>query len=306
MNQLDTTKRAQVLLAICEGNSIRSVTRMFGVGKNTVARLLVQAGSACAEYQDKALRNLPCKRVQCDEIWSYVGAKDKNVPTERRAGFGIGSVWTWVALDADTKLCCTWMIGDRGAKAAHEFMKDLAGRLANRVQLTTDGHTVYVNAVEAAFGADIDYAMLVKIYGADRSDEARYSPAEMVSCRAVEITGKPEAKHISTSYVERQNLTMRMHMRRFTRLTNGFSKKLEHHIAAVSLHFMYYNFVKTHSTIRMTPAMAAGVVSSPWEMSDIVKLMETSSAERDKAQRKESNERSYNPFGDALGGRVVR
>ncbi len=279
MNRLDSSKRIQVLFAICEGNSIRSVTRMFGVGKNTIARLLIQAGSACAEYQDKALRNLSCKRVQCDEIWAYVGAKDKNVPQERREEFGVGSVWTWVAIDADTKLCCSWMVGDRGAQSAFEFMKDLSGRLANRIQLTTDGHNVYVNAVEAAFGSQIDYAMLVKIYGADRPEEARYSPAEFISCRAVDITGKPDPKHISTSYVERQNLTMRMHMRRFTRLTNGFSKKLENHVAAVSLHFMYYNFVKIHSTIRMTPAMAAGVTDHLWEMSDVVALLEDQKSE---------------------------
>ena len=201
MNQLDSAKRTQVLSAICEGNSIRSVTRMFGVGKNTVARLLLQAGSACAEYQDKALRNLSCQRIQCDEIWSYVGAKDKNVPEERRDEFGIGSVWTWVALCADSKLCCTWMIGDRSAQAAHAFMRDLADRLKSRIQLTTDGHRVYVDAVDAAFGAEIDYAMLVKLYGADRPDEARYSPAQIISCRAVEVTGKPDSKHISTSYV---------------------------------------------------------------------------------------------------------
>jgi IS1 family transposase len=297
MNQLDATKRAQVLLAICEGNSIRSVTRMFGVGKNTVARLLVQAGAACAEYQDKALRNLRCERVQCDEIWSYVGAKDKNVPSERRAEFGIGSVWTWVAIDADTKLCCTWMVGDRSGQAAYEFMKDLAGRLASRIQLTTDGHSVYVNAVEAAFGSDIDYAILVKIYGADRPDEARYSPADFISCRAVEITGKPDAKHISTSYVERQNLTMRMHMRRFTRLTNGFSKKLEKHIAAVSLHFMYYNFVKIHSTLRMTPAMAAGVTDRLMEMSEIVALLD----DREKRAQAERDENPLSTKGSALG-----
>lgn len=297
MNRLNTEQRARVLSAICEGNSIRSVTRMFHVGKNTVARLLIQAGEACAEYQDKALRNLSCQRVQCDEIWSYIGAKDKNVPIERCEEFGIGSVWTWVALDADTKLCCSWMVGDRSGKAAYEFMKDLAPRLANRIQLTTDGHVVYVNAVEAAFGAEIDYAMLVKIYGADRQDEVRYSPADFISCRAVDITGKPDAKHISTSYVERQNLTMRMCMRRFTRLTNGFSKKLENHIAAVSLHFMYYNFIRIHQTLRITPAMAAGVTDRLWDMSEVVALLD----QREKCLKAEREELGLERKGSALG-----
>ncbi len=293
MNQLDSAERAQILFALVEGSSIRSICRMFGVGKNTVARLLIQAGAACAEYQDKALRNLRCQRIQCDEIWAYVGAKDKNIPVERREEVGIGSAWTWTAMDADTKLICSWMVGNRSAEAAYLFMRDLAGRLANRVQLTTDGHSVYVNAVEAAFGSEIDYAMLVKIYGESAEAEKRYSPAECIGCDRKRITGDPDPKHISTSYVERQNLTMRMHMRRFTRLTNGFSKKLEHHIAAVSLHFMYYNFVKIHSSIRMTPAMAAGVTDRLWEMSDIVNLL------RD--ERKEGRERSFNPFGPVLG-----
>jgi len=193
------------------------------------------------------------------------------------------------------------MVGDRSANAANEFMKDLAARLANQIQLTTDGHRVYVEAVERAFGSNIDYAMLVKIYGSDRPEEARYSPADFVSCRAVEITGAPERKHISTSYVERQNLTMRMHMRRFTRLTNGFSKKLENHVAAVSLHFMYYNFIRIHQTLRVTPAMAAGVTDRLWEMSDVVKLLDEKLA----AEKNETRERSYNPFGDALGGKGI-
>ena len=302
MNQLDAAKQAQILAALCEGKSIRSATRMLNVGKNTVTRLLIQAGASCAVYQDQVLKNLKCKRIQCDEIWSYIGAKDKNVPEEHQGKFGIGSVWTWTAIDADSKLVCSWMIGDRSANAAYEFMKDLAGRLANRVQLTTDGHSVYVNAVDAAFGSDIDYAMLIKIYGGTRETEARYSPAECIGCERKDITGSPDQKHISTSYVERQNLTMRMHIRRFTRLTNGFSKKLENHIEAVSLHFFYYNFLKTHGTVRMTPAMAAGVVSSPMEVSDIVKLME----ERNEAHKREALENAYNPFGDALGGKGLK
>jgi len=249
---------------------------MTGVARETVASLLIEVGAACAEYQDKALRNLKCQRVQCDEIWSFVGAKDKNLPADKQGQFGYGSVWTWVALDADTKLCCTCMVGNRGASAASEFVKDLSERLSNRIQLTTDGHNVYVNAVEQSFGSDIDYAMLIKIYGADvPPGEARYSPAEVISCRAVDITGKPDPKHVSTSYVERQNLTMRMHMRRFTRLTNAFSKRLEHHIAAISLHFMYYNFVRIHQTLRVTPAMAAGVSDHVWEIADLVVLLDT-------------------------------
>ena len=309
MNQLDAISRSQVLLALCEGNSIRSVTRMFNVGKNTVTRLLIQAGAACAVYQDETLRNLQCKRVQCDEIWSYIGAKDKNVPADRKGEFGMGSVWTWTAMDADSKLICSWMIGDRSANAAWSFMKDLAGRLSNRVQLTTDGYAVYIDAVEAAFGADIDYAQLVKIYGETAESEKRYSPAECIGCKRQPVIGDPDAEHISTSYVERQNLTMRMHMRRFTRLTNGFSKKLENHIAAVALHFFYYNFIKTHGTVRMTPAMAAGVVSSPMEVSDIVKMVEAAEAERAEAERQkkaEMRDRSYNPFGDALGGKGLK
>jgi IS1 family transposase len=303
MNQLDESKRAQVLQALCEGNSIRSVTRMFGVGKNTVARLLIQAGAACARYQDEHLRNLAVKRIQCDEIWAFCYAKDKNVPTNKLGKFGFGSVWTWCAIDAESKLICSWMVGNRDAQAAFAFIEDLAGRLSSRVRLTTDGHAPYLQAVEGAFGADVDYAMLVKLYGESAEVEKRYSPAECVGAQKKTITGKPDPKHISTSYIERQNLTMRMHMRRFTRLTNGFSKKLENHIAAVSLHFMYYNFVKIHGTVRVTPAMAAGVTSKLWEMSDVVELIEQYREDRQKEGRRharESIERSYNQ-GPALG-----
>ena len=280
MNKLDATKRGQIIAALCEGNSIRSITRMLGVGKNTVARLLIEAGAACAVYQDKALRNLTCKRIQCDEIWSFVGAKDKNVPSELQGKFGVGSVWTWTALDADTKLIASWMVGGRDAMSAHYFMKDLAGRLSNRVQLTTDGHAAYLSAVENNFGSEIDYAMLIKIYGATREAEARYSPADCIGCEKKNVTGKPDSKHVSTSYVERQNLTMRMHMRRFTRLTNAFSKKIENHVAAISLHFMYYNFVRIHQTLRITPAMAAGVTTKVWEIADIVALLDAVQTER--------------------------
>jgi IS1 family transposase len=254
---------------------------MTGVARNTIATLLLDAGRACAAYQDKALRNLPATRIQCDEIWSYVGAKDKNVPTDRQGEFGIGSVWTWTAIDADTKLICSWMIGNRDADAAYEFMKDLKSRLANRVQLTTDGHNSYLDAVADTFGADIDFAQLIKIYGAPRETEARYSPAVCNGAKKHTITGNPDKKHISTSYVERSNLTMRMHMRRFTRLTNAFSKDLAHHVAAVSLHMMYYNFVRIHQTLRITPAMAAGISANVWEVADIVKLTEDAERAKD-------------------------
>ena len=304
MNQLGDSQRAQVIAALVEGNSIRSVSRMTGIARNTISTLLFMAGAACAKYQDEALRNLPCKRVQCDEIWSFCYAKDKNVPAEKRGEFGIGTVWTWTALDADTKLIASWMVGGRDAVAAHEFMKDLAGRLANRVQLTTDGHAAYLSAVENNFGNNIDYAMLVKIYGETAEAEKRYSPAECIGCQKKEISGKPDPKHVSTSYVERQNLTMRMHMRRFTRLTNGFSKKIENHVAAIALHFMYYNFVRIHQTLRITPAMAAGVSDRVWEVSHIVKLVDEYREQRIREGQENSRkatDMSYNKIGPALG-----
>jgi len=300
MNRLYPAHRAQVIAALVEGNSIRSVVRMTGVAKNTVTKMLVQVGAACAEYQDKALRNLPCRRIRCDEIWSFCYAKDKNLPVGKRDQFGFGSVWTWTALDADTKLMASWMVGARDAGAATEFMQDLAGRLANRVQLTTDGHKAYLGAVEDAFGSDIDYAVLQKIYG-EPTEEKRYSPAECIGCRKEGISGKPDPKHISTSYVERQNLTMRMHMRRFTRLTNGFSKKVENHIAAISLHFMFYNFVRIHQTLRVTPAMAAGVTERVWEIADIVRLLEEWEGETRAERKTEKQLRGLTAKGPALG-----
>jgi IS1 family transposase len=276
MNRLDSETRAQVIRCLVDGNSIRATVRITGIAKNTVTKLLVQAGAVCAEYQDRTLRNLSCRRIQCDEIWAFVGKKDKNVPEEKKDQFGIGSVWTWTAIDADTKLVPCWMVGPRDGGAATEFIQDLAGRLRHRVQLTTDGHKPYLDAVEDSFGSDIDYAMLVKIYGADANEEKRYSPAVCMGTRTVAIMGDPDPKHISTSYVERANLTMRMSMRRFTRLTNGFSKKIENHVAALSLYFMYYNFVRIHQTLRVTPAMAAGVTSKLWSVYDIVNLIKAS------------------------------
>ena len=272
MNRLSQQKQAQVVAALVEGNSLRSTVRMTGVALNTIQKLMADLGTACMEYQDKVMRNLNCKHIQCDEIWQFCYAKDKNVPQDKKGIFGYGDVWTWVALDADTKLVPSFMIGGRGAQTAKAFMDDLAGRLANRVQLTTDGHRAYLQAVEDAFGANIDYAMLVKLYGNDRAGEARYSPAECIGCREIGVTGRPDPKHISTSFVERQNLTMRMSMRRFTRLTNGFSKKVENLHYSVAVHYMWYNFARIHKTLRVTPAMEAGIADHVWTIEEIVRL----------------------------------
>ena len=272
MNRLSATERIQVVKCLVEGNSIRATVRMTGIAKNTVAKLLVDLGHTCAAYQDESLRNLPCRRVQCDEIWSFVGAKMKNTSEEKMAQ-GWGDVWTWTAIDADTKLVPCWMVGQRGLETATEFIGDLASRLSHRVQLTTDGHRPYLEAVETAFGADIDFAQLVKIYGASGEAQTRYSPGQCIGISCNTVTGTPDPKHISTSFVERQNLTMRMSMRRFTRLTNAFSKKLENHMAAIALHFMYYNFARIHQTLRITPAMAAGVAHHVWTVEEIVALL---------------------------------
>ncbi|MGB3272099.1 MAG: helix-turn-helix domain-containing protein [Xanthobacteraceae bacterium] len=285
MNKLDAKTRAQILHLLCEGQSIRSITRVKGVSKNTVAKLLSDAGAVCAQFQDEALRNLTSRRVQVDEIWSFTYAKQKNVAMAKAAPEGAGDTWTWTAIDADTKLVMSWLVGGRDGEYAMAFMDDLSRRLVNRVQLTSDGHKAYLEAVEGAFGGDIDYAMLVKIYGTSPdSAKGRYSPAECTGARKERIEGNPDPKHVSTSFAERQNLTMRMHMRRFTRLTNGFSKKVEQHVNAVALHFMYYNFVKIHSSLRMTPAMAAGVAGKLWEVSDIVALIEAKEAEKPTAR----------------------
>ncbi|MBI3317611.1 MAG: DDE-type integrase/transposase/recombinase [Candidatus Omnitrophica bacterium] len=278
MNRLDRKRQIQILNALVEGASLRATSRMANVSINTVTKLLVDVGVVCSEYQDKTFRNLTCKRLQCDEIWSFVYAKDKNVPKKKRGKFGYGDVWTWTALDAETKLIPCWYIGTRDAGAAYHFMRDLAGRLANRVQLTTDGHKAYLEAVENAFGADIDYAMLQKIYGTDKPEgETRYSPAQCMGAKRALITGKPEYEHVSTSYVERQNLSMRMGMRRFTRLTNGFSKKIQNHAHAIALYFMHYNFVRIHKTLRVTPAMAAGVTNKLWTLENVLDLLQKQS-----------------------------
>lgn len=273
MNKLTKESQAHVIRLLVEGNSIRSIVRITGVAKNTIVKLLHEVGAACSEYQNKTLRNLTCRRVQCDEIWSFCYAKDKNVPADKKGQFGFGDVWTWTAIDAETKLIVSWMVGGRDGGTARGFMDDLAGRLASRIQLTTDGHRVYLTAVEEAFGSEIDYAMLVKIYGADPGADSKYSPAVCIDCERVAVSGRPKPEHISTSFVERQNLTMRMSMRRFTRLTNAFSKKAENHIAALALYFMFYNFCRIHQTLRVTPAMEAGVSNHVWGTEEIVALL---------------------------------
>lgn len=276
MNKLTREERAKVLQLLCEGMAIRAVSRVTGASKNTIAKLLVDAGRACAAYQDRVLRHLPCKRVQVDEIWSFVRVKAANLPKAKVATADAGDVWTWIALDADTKLICSFYVGDRGYGSAREFIDDLAERLANRVQLTSDGHRAYLKAVGDAFGGGIDYAMLVKIYGneATKTPERRYSPPVCLGAEKKPMIGNPDPDHISTSYVERQNLTMRMHMRRFTRLTNGHSKKIENHACAVSLHAMFYNFTRKQASLKMTPAMASGVTDRVWEMTDLVEMIE--------------------------------
>jgi IS1 family transposase len=273
MNKLDNKRRSLIIAALVEGNSIRATARITGTSKNTVIKLLEDVGAACANYQDEVMRNLPCRRLECDEIWSFCFAKKKNVSPEHEGIFGYGDVWTWVAIDADTKLVPCWHVGRRDGHAAAEFINDLASRLAHRVMLTTDGFRPYLEAVEGAFGCDIDYAMLIKIYGKEQ-DEIRYSPAKCIGTHAEVISGDPLPPMVSTSYVERQNLTMRMNMRRFTRLTNAFSKKLENHMHAIALHYMYYNFVRIHQTLRCAPAMEVGVSKTLWSIKDIVELTE--------------------------------
>jgi len=277
MNKLDVAKRAQIIGCLVEGNSIRSTVRLTGAAKNTVVKLLAEVGKACAEYQDKVLHNLPCKNIQCDEIWSFCYAKEKNVPDELKGTFGYGDVWTWTAIDADTKLVPSWLVANRSVDAAMTFMEDLASRLKNRVQLTTDGHKAYLQATENAFGGNIDYAMLVKVYGNDNDSQdksaRKYSPPKCTDIKKVLISGNPNGRLVSTSFAERQNLNMRMSMRRFTRLTNAFSKKVDNLEAAVALHFMYYNFCRVHKTLRVTPAMEAGIADHVWSLEEITKLI---------------------------------
>ena len=275
MNRLDAKTRSQIIGCLVEGNSLRSTSRIADVSLVTTLKLLHDVGEVCRDYQDEHFRDLRCRRIQVDEIWSFCYAKEKNVPLDRKGRFGYGDVWTWVAIDADSKLVPSWLVAGRDADAASILMQDLASRLRYRVQLTTDGHRAYLTAVEEAFGADIDYSQLVKIYGNPNEPDTRYSPGECIGAKQERITGRPDPLHISTSYVERQNLTMRMSMRRFTRLTNGFSKKVENHASAISLHYMHYNYCRIHKTLWITPAMAAGLTDHVWEIGDIVALLET-------------------------------
>jgi len=279
MNRLSTEERAKVIGCLVEGMSIRATVRVTGAAKNTVTKLLVDLGKACSEYQDRTLRDLPCKRLQFDEIWSFCYAKAKNVPEEHEGEFGYGDIWTWVALDADTKLVPSWFVGSRNTEDATIFVNDVASRVKGHVQLTTDGHAPYLEAVDYAFGPEIDYAVLQKIYGSDPQGQKRYSPATCLGTEMKVIKGNPDPAHISTSYVERQNLTMRMSMRRFTRLTNAFSKKAENLAAAVSLHFMYYNFGRVHKSLAnpypRTPAMAAGIADHVWTLQEIAGLLDS-------------------------------
>lgn len=272
MNKLSREKQVQIITCLVEGNSLRSTARICDVAFNSVLNLLPRIGIACADYQDRTLRNLKCKRIQCDECWSFVYAKEKNVPPDKRGQFGYGDVWTWVAIDADTKLVPSFMVGNRDARSARMFIEDLASRLASRVQLTTDGLKVYLEAVEGAFGCDIDYAMLIKTYESTQ-EETRYSPAVCTSCERKPVAGRPDPEHISTSFVERQNLNMRMGMRRFTRLTNAFSKKVENHAYSIALYYMHYNFFRIHQTLRVTPAMEAGVTNHVWSIAEIANLL---------------------------------
>jgi IS1 family transposase len=273
MNCLDIETRTRIVNCLVEGCSIRATVRMTGAAKNTIVKLLADLGTACAAFHDRTVRNLRVRRLQCDEIWSFVGAKKKNVSIEKKQE-GWGDVWTWVGFDADSKMVVSYLVGGRDGGWGYEFMQDCADRITGRVQITTDGHKVYLDAVENAFGADIDYAMLQKIYGAPSEEETRrYSPAKCIGCDMKTVSGNPDPKHVSTSFVERQNLTMRMSMRRFTRLTNGFSKKIDNHRHMVALHYMFYNFCRVHQTLRCTPAMEAGLTDYVWTIKDLITLL---------------------------------
>ena len=285
MNLLSKDERVSIVAALVEGNSLRSVSRMTGIARNTITKLLVDLGEACMEYHEQNVRNVRVNRLQCDEIWAYVGAKARNVSVEKKE-IGWGDVWTWVGLDADTKLVVSYLVGGRGAGWARDFMMDCASRIVGTPQITTDAHKPYLKAVQEAFGGDADYAMLHKVFGASSEPEHRYSPATCIGCDMKTISGVPDPKHVSTSYVERQNLTMRMSMRRFTRLTNGFRKKLENHAYAVALHFMYCNFLRIHQTLRVTPAMEAGLASSPWTMDELVSLIPAEESKKRGAYKK--------------------
>ena len=279
MNKLSSEQQTKVVAALVEGNSIRSTSRMTGVARNTVTTLLLDIAEACAAKHDRYVRNVRVRRLQCDEIWAFVGAKKKNVtPEQEQAGWG--DVWTWTAIDADTKLCVPYYVGDRGKYSAYNFMSDCANRIVGRPQITTDAHRPYLQAIEDAFGTEVDYAMLHKIFGAPTPDASRYSPATCIGCDMKTVMGDPDPKHVSTSFVERQNLSMRMGIRRFTRLTNAFSKKVENHAASVVLWFAYYNFCRIHQTLRVTPAMEAGLADHVWPISELVDLLGKTSSKQ--------------------------
>ena len=300
MNRLPPEARAQILTLLCEGMAIRAITRVTGASKNTIAKLLGEVGQACAAYHDQHVRGLNCQRVQMDEIWSFIFCKNDNVKRAKNAPEEAGDVWTWTAIDADSKLLVSWLVAGRDTYSALRFVDDLKSRLTSRVQLTSDGHRPYLTAVDTVFGDAVDYAMLQKIYGADQKGEKRYSPAICLGANKRTITGNPDKKHISTSYAERANLTMRMHMRRFTRLTNAFSKKIENHVAAVALHTMFYNFARVHQTLRITPAMAAGIADRVWDVADIVKVLEA-------WESQQGSEPSFEPEENQIGeGWLVR
>lgn len=275
MNRLDADTRARIVSGIIEGCSIRSIARMTGCSKNTIVKLLTDLGGACQDYLNDNLVNLKCQRIQADEIWSFIAAKEKNVTPElRERNPHAGDIWTWVAMDADTKLVVSWWVGARDGQTARLFIDDLCGRLANRVQMSTDGLKLYFHAISESFGNDIDYGIVNKVYGTAMDNDTRYSPARCIGCEKKVKKGDPDPKHISTSYIERQNLTMRMSMRRFTRLTNAFSKKAENHIATLAIFYMHYNFVRIHQTLRVTPAMAAEVTDKLWSIADLVSMVE--------------------------------
>jgi IS1 family transposase len=287
MNYLNVAGKSHIVSALVEGNSIRSIVRMTGFSHNTVAKLLVDLGQACYAYHDEHVRGLHCKRVQCDEIWSFVGSKMRNT-SEEKAALGWGDVWTWTALDADTKLMVSYLVGQRGPKWAKAFMEDVASRIESRIQITTDGHRAYAEAIKGAFGLDCDFAMLIKLYGSELHDRRYSGGGECIGIRTAVLSGDPDPAHISTSFVERQNLTMRMSMRRFTRLTNGFSKKIENHEAAIALHFMHYNFCRVHRTLRVTPAMEAGLAVHVWSIEELVAIMPEPEAKKRGPYKKRS------------------
>ena len=292
MNKLRLKTRALILNMLCEGQSMRATARLADVSFNTVAKLLIDVGKVCADLHDELVQGVTARRVQCDEVWSFTYAKQKNVATAKAAPQEAGDTWTWTALDADTKLIVSSMVGGRDAEYANAFMGDVASRLANRVQMTTDGHKAYLEAIEGSFGADIDYAQLIKVYGnAPETSKGRYSPEDCTGIVKRTVEGQPDNKHISTSYVERQNLTMRMQMRRFTRLTNAFSKKFENHTHMVALYTVWYNFIRIHKTLRVTPAMEAGLSKTVWDMEDLVRIMDERAPKpgRPKTYKKISN-----------------